>query len=352
MLQWYKYRRMLKVEVVNMKLLSLLAMTSLIVLLFTASTQAQDTDGTPTPSGLEGSVVKTVSANNIEVVYETFGSEDRQPILFIAGTGQQLIEWPPDLIDALVERGYYVVIYDNRDVGLSTKLDEAGPPDWVAIFTALEAGEPLLVAYSADDMAQDAIGLLDALNIEQAHILGASGGSIIAQVLAAEYPERVLSLTLLMANSGNPAYPLPADPEQIAIVPPPLPIGSPTEDIVEQRILSAQALSSPDYPTDETVLRDRISQAVERSYYPVGADRQSAAVLAVLPDMAVLLETIEAPTVVIHGDADPLIPYQLGEDVASKIPNAEFILIEGMGHEIPVQLVPMIADAITNVTSF
>ncbi len=198
------------------------------------------------------------------------------------------------------------------------------------------------IAYTAEDMAQDAIGLLDALNIEQAHIVGLSGGAIISQVLAASYPERVLSLTLLGANSGNPAYPLPADPQRLATIPPGLPAGSPIDEIIEQRLIATQTIGSPDYPTDENVLREQITRAVERSYYPVGSDRQGAAVLAVLP-------TVQAPTVVIHGRADPLVPYQLGEDVANRIPGAEFILVDGMGHDIPVQLVPLIAEAIVTV---
>jgi pimeloyl-ACP methyl ester carboxylesterase len=338
-----------KKEIVMSKLLKFLAITSLTVSVFAASVRAQETDVTPTPSGLEGGVVGEVDVNTVTLVYETFGPDDGEPILFIAGTGMQLIEWPVELIDALVEQGYRVIVFDNRDVGLSTKLDEAGPPDWAAIFNALGAGEPLPVAYTADDMAQDAIGLLDALDIEQAHLVGVSGGAIISQVLAADYPEYVLSLTLIAPNSGNPAYPIPANPEHMAAVPPVPPEGSPIEAFIEQKVVSWQTIASPAYPPDEKTLRDLATRVIERSNYPVGSDRQGAAVLAVLPAMGTTLETIQAPTVVIHGEADPLIPYQLGEDVANTIPGAEFMLVEGMGHDLPLALVPMIADAIIDV---
>ena len=314
---------------------------------------AQDADATSVLSGLEGGTVGVAEANGLEIVYERFGSEDAEAILFIAGTGQQLIEWPLELVTTLVDEGYQVVLFDNRDVGLSTRLEEAGAPDWAAIFTALATGQPLPVAYTCKDMAQDAIGLLDALNIEQAHIVGASGGAIIAQALAATYPDRVLSLTLLMANSGNPEYPLPANPERMATAPQVAPpAGSPLEAIIEYRMQVARALSSPDFPVDEDTLRQRITRAVERSYYPVGSDRQGAAVLIPAYDeMRAMLGSIDAPTVVIHGSAVPLVPYQLGEDVASAIPGAEFVLVEGMGHEIPDELALLVAEAVKRVAA-
>lgn len=308
---------------------------------------AQDT----TITGFGDGTLGKVNANGIEIVYESFGSEDDETMLLINGTGAQLIDWPKELIDDLVGRGYRVIVFDNRDVGLSTRFDEAGPPDWVAIFTAMGEGQSSPVAYTAEDMAQDAVGLLDALDIDKVHLVGVSGGAIISQVIAANHPERTLSLTLLMSNSGNPAYPIPADPERLAAILPALPVGSPLEDIVEQRLSAAQALQSPDYPTDESVLRVWITSAVERAYYPVGSDRQGAAVLAVLGDMRGILENIQAPTVVIHGSSDPLNPYQLGEDVANTIPGADFILIEGMGHDLPVELIPTIADAIIKVAT-
>ena len=160
-----------------------------------------------------------VKANGITIAYESFGPEDRETVLMIMGMGTQLTAWPVELLDELVKRGYRVVIYDNRDVGLSTKFDKAGKPDMEAIFKALEAGKPSPMPYTLDDMANDAVGLLDALGIKKAHIVGVSMGGMIAQVVAADHPEHTLSLVSIMATSGNPAMPFPAKPDEVAKIP-------------------------------------------------------------------------------------------------------------------------------------
>lgn len=287
-----------------------------------------------------------VQVNGVTLAYESFGEEGREAILLVAGTGMQLTAWPPELCRALVDAGYRVIIYDNRDVGLSTKLDAAGPPDWVRIFEALSVGAPPPLAYTVDDMAKDAVDLLDALGISKAHIVGVSGGAIIAQIVAATYPEYTLSLTTIMATTGNPALP-PMNQELqnllMSLTPPP---PSEKEAAIDRHVRIAQALGSPGYPVDEATLREVVRRDVERSYYPDGEARQAAAAF-VAGDRREQLKTIMVPTVVVHGAEDPLVPVEAGRDVAANIPGAELRVIPGMGHDMPVELIDELTDAIT-----
>jgi pimeloyl-ACP methyl ester carboxylesterase len=290
-----------------------------------------------------------VEANGITLAYESFGSAGDETILLIGGTGMQLVDWPLALVDALVQRGYRVVRFDNRDVGLSTKMTEAGLPDAEAIEQALQAGEPPPLPYTLHDMAADAVGLLDALAIQQAHIVGASQGGAIAQLIAIDYPERTLSLTLLMSDSGNPALPVVANPEAFAQVPP-QPTTADREAYLEWQVKTAQALAGPDYPTDEAILQERAKRTFARGFDPAGFARQGTAILVdrfVQPSYRLThLETIKAPTVVLHGSADPLVPVAAAEELAERIPNAELRLLSGLGHDLPAALVPEFVDAI------
>nr|AEA72263.1 Est3 [uncultured bacterium] len=291
--------------------------------------------------------VGSVQVNNVTIAYESHGSPDRETILLIAGTGMQLTGWPDELIDELVRRGFRVVRYDNRDTGLSTIFDDAGWPDFEEIFRALGAGEPAPLPYTIDDMVQDAIGLLDTLGIDQAHIVGASMGGTIAQLVAADYPERTLSLTSMMADSGNPAIPAVGDEEALAAIPPLLP-GITEDDYVERRVLAAQLMGSPSYRIDENTLRQWALRDVARSFAPAGEARQGMAVLlAHFSDRTEKLKAITAPTVILHGAEDPLVPVASAEDLAGKISGAELRIVPGMGHDFPLELVPNIADAIT-----
>jgi pimeloyl-ACP methyl ester carboxylesterase len=293
----------------------------------------------------------TVEANGITLAYASHGPTNREAILLIGGTGMQLIEWPIELVRELVNRGYRVVRFDSRDVGLSTHLDDAGLPDWAAITRAGQEGEPPPLAYTLEDMAQDAVGLLRALGIEKAHIVGVSQGGMIAQLMAIHHGEHVLSLTSIMATSGNPALPLIAKPEAFAAVAAP-PAGDSLEAVVDYEVRARQALSSPAYPSDEQTLRRQVEQSVRRSYDPAGlARQQAAAVVAHYQDRREALRGVQVPTVVVHGAEDPLVLVQGGREVAESIPNADFRLISGMGHDLPVALVPAIADAITAAAS-
>ena len=288
-----------------------------------------------------------VEANGIRIAYESYGPADRETILLIGGAWTQLSEWPPELCQELVKRGYRVVVYDNRDSGLSTWFDAAGKPDMAAVVEAVMAGKPAPVPYTLHDMAKDAIGLLDVLAIQKAHIVGVSMGGIIAQIVASDYPERTLSLTSMMATDGKPGLPLVAKPERVAGIPQP----GPDDDrkaYIERRVKLLKAIESPAYPVSEAAYLERVNRAVERAFCPACEARQSAASLVTgLEDRRARLKTIQAPAVVVHGAEDPVVPVEAGRDVAANIPNADLRIIPGMGHDIPVPLVKTLADAIT-----
>lgn len=291
-----------------------------------------------------------VAVNGITLAYERFGSPDDAAILLIAGTGMQLVDWPIDLVNELVQRGYQVVRFDNRDIGLSTKMSEAGLPDAEAIGKALEAGEPAPVPYTLQDMAADAVGLLDALAIQQAHIVGISMGGAIAQFIAIDDPERTLSLTLLAADSGNPELPVIAKPAAFADVPMP-PTTVDREAFLDWQVKTWQALAGADYPTAEAILLAAAQRDFDRGFDPAGLTRQQTVSLVGHLESASYrlnhLETITAPTVVLQGTDDPLVPVASAEDIVARVPGAELRLIPGLGHDIPVELVTTFADAIT-----
>jgi pimeloyl-ACP methyl ester carboxylesterase len=291
----------------------------------------------------------TVQANGINLAYESFGPTDRETILLIGGVGEQLIDWNLDLIRELVARGYRVIAYDNRDVGLSTKFSEAGLPDSAAITQALQEGKPPPFPYTLRDMSDDAVGLLDVLGVDRAHIVGHSMGGAIAQLVAIEHPERVASLTLLSTNSGNPAIPAIAKPEAFANVPP-LPALEDKDAYVDYQVKLWQVLDSPGYPLSESEIRAWVQKGVDRSFDPAAFVRHQTASLLGIYDGGYRLsnlKNIKAPTVVLHGADDPLVPVEAAQELAAEIPNAELRLIPGLGHGVPSQLVPEFADAIT-----
>jgi pimeloyl-ACP methyl ester carboxylesterase len=211
-------------------------------------------------------------ANNIEIEYETFGNASNKPLLLVNGLGSQMINWDEDFIQLLVEREFYVIRFDNRDVGLSTKIEEAGEPNMMQAYMAIQAGEPFDPPYSLEDMANDAVGLLDALNVEKAHICGVSMGGMIVQVLAYQHPNRVLSLTSIMSSTGNPDIPR-GDPEVGRVMATPAP---PNRDgYVEYYIKLRRLLHGSVYPYDEAKNREHAGRAYDRSFYPPGIGRQS-----------------------------------------------------------------------------
>ncbi len=292
-----------------------------------------------------------IPANGITIAYESFGPEDREAVLLIMGTGAQLTMWPVELCEELVTRGYRVIRYDNRDVGLSTRFEAAGMPDFAAVAAAAQAGTPAPLPYTLYDMAKDAVGLLDALGIRKAHIVGASMGGMIAQIIAADYPDRALSLTSIMASSGKPGLPIIAKPEVVSKIPPPAPEGD-KQGYLEYRVKLLQIIGSPRAPIDEKTLREWVARDLERSYYPIGEARQAAAALfAANEDRRPQLKAIKVPTIVVHGEDDPLVPVEAGRDVAANIAGAEFRLLPKLGHVLPPARVKDLADAIVAAAS-
>ncbi len=286
-----------------------------------------------------------IRANGIDLEYESRGPATGEAILLIMGLGAQMTRWPAAMTDKLIARGFRVILFDNRDVGLSHKFDDAGVPDVGAVIKAVSEGRKPDVAYTLGEMAADAVGLLDALGIAKAHIVGASMGGMIAQLVAADYPGRVLSLTSIMSTSGGRGLPT-ARPEAIAVLnqrgPDP---HADLEGFLAHALSSARTIGSPSYPPDAAEHRRRTLADFQRSHYPPGFSRQYAGVMA-SPDRRPKLKTITAPTVVVHGADDPLVPVEGGRDTAAHIPGAELRVIAGMGHDLPPALYDQIVEAI------
>ena len=289
----------------------------------------------------------TASVNGITIAYESFGPADAETVLLIGGTGMQMTEWPDELIQGLVTRGFRVVRFDNRDAGLSTHLASLGSPDWQAISAAGQAGRAPPLPYTVEDMARDAVGLLSALGIRRAHIAGVSQGGIVTQDIGILFPDRVLSLVPIMSGSGNPAHPLVAHPERLTETSTP-PKGDDFESLVAYRMKVGRAFAGRGYQRSETELRVEAEFLIRRNYDPIGLQRQQAAALvASFQDRRKALSSVTAPAIVIQGDDDPLVPVESAREVAESIPGAEFRLIPGMGHDIPPALAPQIVEAIT-----
>ncbi|MEZ5960332.1 MAG: alpha/beta hydrolase [Hyphomonadaceae bacterium] len=281
--------------------------------------------------------------NGIDIEYETHGADDGEPLMFISGLGRQLTRWPPELYQKLVERGFRVIVFDNRDVGLSQKF--VGAPSVESVVMARMQGKQPEIPYQLDHMAADAVGVLDHLGIQRAHVVGASMGGMIGQLVTADYPERVLSFTAIFTSTGNPSLP-PSTPEATAVLTTRAP--EPTKDIdayLNHALRSARTIGSPAYPFDETIMRERLKADVLRCYEPLGVARQLAAIIA-NGDRREKLARITAPVVVLHGDSDPLVPVEGGKDLASCVPGAELRIIPGMGHDLPPELYDTIVAAI------
>ncbi|UDQ87534.1 alpha/beta fold hydrolase [Xanthobacter autotrophicus] len=289
-----------------------------------------------------------VKANGLDIAFDSFGPLDGEAILLIAGLGVQMIRWPDAFCAALAGYGFRVIRFDNRDAGGSTHLDQYAPPDLGPLVAALMAGRRPEVPYTLHDMAADAVGLLDALAIPRAHVVGLSMGGMIAQIMASEHPGRVLSLTSIMSGTGNPALPQ-AEPDVLAMMMRPAP--DPVVDeagFVAHSLAFARRIAGPAHPVDDDAHRRLVLEEARRAHDPRGVGRQLAA-MVVAGDRRARLATIAVPALVIHGACDPLIPPACGADTAASIPGAEFLLIEGMGHHLPASLHRRVADAIIRV---
>lgn len=279
-----------------------------------------------------------VQANGIDIAYETSGNPEGPPVLLIMGLGMQLISWPQDFVEGLEKQGCRVIRFDNRDAGLSTKFDAAGVPNLPVAYVKSVVGWPLKAAYKLHDMADDAAGLLVMLGIDAAHVVGASMGGMIAQIFAARYPERTLSLTSIMSSSGRRGLPGPTRAARSALLRR-LPRGATRDAMVAHMTETFRVIGSPAFPMPETALRDRIERSIERSVCPAGVARQMVAIAA-SGDRTPLLRQITRPSLVIHGAQDPLVPVACGIDTAKGIKGAVLHVIDGMGHDLPPQLIP------------
>ena len=286
----------------------------------------------------------SVIANEIQIEYETFGSSSSSPLLLIMGLGGQLIRWPEVFCQELADRGHFVIRFDNRDTGLSSKIDEAGVPDIMKIITATLSGSAVTVPYKLKDMADDAIGLLDALSIEGAHLCGVSMGGMIAQTMAIEYPSRVLSLISMESSTGDQSLPN-GNPEAMNSLMTPAPAERNAYIDHMGRVFTVLAGGSSLF--DMEFEREKSADSFDRCYHPQGVARQLAAVMA-SGSRKQKLGSVTAPTLVIHGSLDPLVPVEHGRATAAAIPGAELLLLDELGHGISFPaLWPRIVDAIT-----
>ena len=286
-----------------------------------------------------------IVANGVQLEVDVQGPEDGDPILLIMGLGMQLIGWPDELVQMLVQRGFRVIRHDNRDVGLSEGFDRLGTPNVMVEALRQRLRLRVRAPYQLADMAADALGVLDALGIEHAHICGASMGGMIAQHIAAKHPRRVKSLTLIMTSSGARELKQ-AQPQVVRVL-----LSRPQRpDLATFMAHNKHVLSvigSPAYPPDPVRLQQRLTASFTRAYRPAGTARQLVAVAAD-GDRSALLPRIVAPTRVIHGEADPLVPVPAAHDLVSKIPGAVADIVPGMGHDLPLPLLPRIAEGIAS----
>ena len=261
------------------------------------------------------------TANGIEIEYETFGDPHASPLLLIGGLGTQMISWDEEFCELLTGRGFYVIRFDNRDAGLSTWPDEQ---------------------YELDDMAADAIGVLDALGIQAAHLVGASMGGFIAQLAALNHPDHVLTLTSIMSGTNGEDQVQPT-PEANAVLLAPAP--KTRAERIAFGLHAKQVLLGPEDPFDEPYERERIARAIDRADHPAGFLRQLQAIAAA-PSRIERLRSLRIPTLVIHGDADILVPVDNGRRVAAAVHGARLLEIRGMGHDVPRRVWPQVVDAI------
>jgi pimeloyl-ACP methyl ester carboxylesterase len=278
-------------------------------------------------------------ANGITIEHESFGRDGDPLILMINGMAAQLIFWPESLCQGLAAKGFRIVTFDNRDIGKSTHLASLGAPDAAKVLRDMASGRQPDVPYTLSDMADDAVGLMDALGVERAHIAGTSMGGMIAQLVAINHPDRTKSLISMNSTTGRRDLP-PGNAEAIAVLTSP-PKSSSREDLIEMSILVQRTLLGPGFRASEADLRANAERRTDRAPYDAaGIARQWAAAVAA-PPRNLLLKTVHCPALVIHGDADPLFPVAAAEDTAQSTPGAELVIVPGLGHSYPESAVPV-----------
>ena len=291
----------------------------------------------------------TLKANGITIAYETSGTPGAPPMVLVMGLGMPLVFWPDPFVDGLVQAGHFVLRLDNRDCGLSQRI-EGGPHTPIPVAMARSImGIAVHAPYTIADMAADVIGLLDALKIRKAHVVGASLGGMVAQVLAARWPDRVLSLTSIMSGSGNPFVSV-ARPRALSAILHRPERPDDAESVTGYLVHVMNVIGSSAYPADPARLRAQCAKAARRGYDSHGIARQMLAMLS-SGDRRAELATIRVPTLVVHGMDDPLIPKSAGREVARIIPGATLLEFEGMGHDLPAEFIPAIVAAIAKLAS-
>lgn len=282
------------------------------------------------------------SANGLELYYDTFGDPSHETVLLVCGLGAQCIGFDDELCEMLADEGHHVVRYDNRDVGLSTHLDH-GPVDVLTAFVVATSGEPVDAPYTLSDMAADGMALLDVLEIDAAHVVGTSMGGMIAQTMVIEHPDRVRSLTSIMSTTGEPEYGMPAPETLTALMEIMQPVDG-FEARVDQGVELARIIGTT-WTFDEDRVRERTERLIQRSYDPDGTSRQMMAILA-SGSRAEGLSRLDLPTVVMHGDADPLVDVSGGVRTAELVPGSDLRLLEKMGHDVPPQYWDRVLDGV------
>lgn len=282
--------------------------------------------------------------SGIRIEYDVRGPESAPPIVLIMGLGMQLIAWPVPLLEGLAARGWRVLRFDNRDAGLSSRIQTRRPIDLRPAMIRAMLGLPSRPPYTLEDMAADTAGLMDALGMPSAHVVGVSMGGMIAQVLAAKMPHRVRSLTSIMSSSGALRFRFHVSPATRAL------LSRPPRDATEAQLLAHAErvwglIGSPGMRPAPDELRERLRQSMARGFNPMGVARQMLAIMA-SGDRRPLLRTIRVPTLVMHGDLDPLVPIAAGRDTAAHVPGATFRVLHGMGHDLPDPMLPTLVEAI------
>jgi pimeloyl-ACP methyl ester carboxylesterase len=288
-------------------------------------------------------------ANGITIEYESFGRAGDPAVLLIMGFSAQMTMWPVAFCQGLAGRGFRVIRFDNRDIGKSTHLANLGTPNVPDAMMKMMSGQPVAAPYQLDDMAKDSTALLDALGIESAHIVGASMGGMIAQLVAAKHPRHTRSLVSIMSSTGNRSLPQ-AKPEAMAAITTP-PASDSREDRIAAGMKAWRVIESPGYPATDAELREAVTTSVDRvPYDPTGVARQLLAIVAATPRNDILKQ-VKCPALVIHGADDPLIPVEGGKDTAASIPGAKLVIVPGMAHDFTNALVPIYLEHVGSFVS-
>lgn len=286
--------------------------------------------------------VKYADVGNVKIAYEQFGDPSKTPLLLVMGLGAQMIAWDNEFCQQLVDAGFFVTRFDNRDVGLSTHLHDAPVPN---VMAAIQEGDLSSASYTLTDMAGDAMGLLSAIGIEKAHVVGASMGGMIVQQIAIEHPERVSSVTSIMSTTGNPEVGQ-ATPEAMAALLAPAP--NDRDAAIENTVNTFRIIGSPGFTYDEERVRTRAALAFDRAFDPLGMARQLIGILA-SGDRTEKLKDVKVPFLVIHGEGDPLVTLSGGEATAAAVPGSRLVTYPGMGHDLPRDLWPQVVDEVAKI---